>query len=160
MNLILLRHGKAADSSPTGDFGRQLVERGHEQSRGAARLLKSADQLPDIVLSSPLLRARQTADTFCAQAGIPGPVVQAWLACGMSPETALNELAAYRDFGRVMIVGHEPDFSRLVGWLLGTRGGDVEIKKASIAGLIVSPPSRHGTLKFLIPPKLADALGE
>ncbi len=156
MDLILLRHGKAADSSASGDFGRELTARGIEQSQCAARLLMAAGKLPHIVLTSPLLRARQTADAFCAESGIPGAVTQSWLACGMAPETALAELAAFRDFKRVLIVGHEPDFSRLVCWILGTAGGDVEIKKGSIAGLTVSPPSRHGTLRFLIPPKLAD----
>ncbi len=160
MDLILLRHGKAADTSASGDFGRELTERGHEQSRGAARLLMAADRLPHIVLTSPLIRARQTATTFCEAAGIPGPVTQGWLACGMAPETALAELAAFRDFKRVLIVGHEPDFSRLVGWILGTGSGDIEIKKGSITGLIVSPPSRYGTLRFMIPPKLADDPGE
>ncbi len=160
MDLILLRHGKAAGTSASGDFGRELTERGHEQSRRSARLLMAADKLPHIVLSSPLIRARQTADTFCETAGIPGPVIQSWLGCGMAPETALAELAAFRDFKRVLIVGHEPDFSCLVCWILGTTGGDVEIKKGSIAGLVVSPPSRHGALRFLIPPKLVDDPGE
>lgn len=155
MDLILLRHGKAADTSPSGDFGRDLIEKGHVQSRRAARLLMAAEKLPDIVLTSPLNRARQTADTFCETAGIPAPVIQDWLACGMSPETALNELAAFGEFKRVMIVGHEPDFSHLACWILGTGGGAVEIKKGSLAGLTVFPPSRNGTLNFLVPPLLA-----
>ncbi|MES2476711.1 MAG: histidine phosphatase family protein [Verrucomicrobiota bacterium] len=160
MDLILLRHGKATATSVSGDFGRELTEKGLEQSSRAARLLMAADQLPHIVLTSPLIRARQTADRFCALAGIPGPVIQGWLACGMAPETALSELAAFRDFKRVMIVGHQPDFSQLVCWTLGTGGGAIEIKKASLTGLSISPPSRNATLRFLIPSKLADDPGE
>lgn len=156
MLLILLRHGKAEDINSSGDFSRNLVDRGHEQSRRAARLLKGAGLLPDIVLTSPLMRARQTAEEFCQTAEIPGAVIQGWLACGMSPQTALTELAAFRDFKRVAIVGHEPDFSQLVEWILGSRGGSVEIKKGAIAGLQISPPSQYGTLYFLVPPKLAD----
>ncbi len=158
MDLILLRHGKAETGNPAGDFASELLDRGREQSRRAARLLKSADMLPHIVLTSPLVRARQTANEFCRTAGIPGPVIQGWLACGMGPETALSELSAFLDFKRVMIVGHEPDFSQLVAWILGSVGGHVEIKKGSIACISVIPPARRGILRFLIPSKLADDL--
>ena len=155
MNLILLRHGKAEDKHPDGDFPRALVEKGRKQARRAAKLLKEAGTLPDIVLTSPLVRARQTADEFCKTAGIPGPVIQSWLACGMSPETAMTELSAFRDFKRVAIVGHEPDFSQLIEWILGAISSGIEVKKGAIACLEVTPPSRHGRLTCLIPPKLA-----
>jgi phosphohistidine phosphatase len=160
MDLILLRHGKAENSNPDGDFSRTLVEKGREQARRAARLLKSAGMLPEIVLTSPLIRARQTADEFCETAGMPGAVIQGWLASGVAPPVAMSELAAFHDFKRVAIVGHEPDFSELIEWVLGTVGGNVEVKKGAIACMEVSPPSRNGTLLYLIPPKLADDPGE
>ncbi len=156
MDLILLRHGKAEDFNKEGDAARELVPKGREQARRAARLLKAADRLPEIVLTSPLIRARQTADEFCETAGMPGAVIQGWLACGMAPERALEELAGFGEFKRIAIVGHEPDFSILVDWLLGVTAGGVEVKKGSIACLRINPPSRHSLLKFLIPPKLAD----
>ena len=156
MDLILHRHGKAEDTNPGGDFSRQLVERGREQARRAAKLLKAAGVLPDIVLTSPLIRARQTADEFCQTAGMPGPVIQNWLACGFAPETALGELTGFSEFKRVMIVGHQPDFAQLIEWILGSKGGGIEVKKGSIACVRVDPPSRRGYLKYLIPPKLAD----
>ncbi len=155
MNLILLRHGKAEDLNPDGDGARALVEKGRKQARRAAKLLKRAKLLPDIVLTSPLVRARQTADEFCETAGIPGAIIQGWLACGMNPQQALQELAAFGEFQHVAIVGHEPDFSELIAWLLGTSGGGVEVKKGALACLHVLPPSRHGTLLYLVPPKLA-----
>ncbi len=155
MNLILLRHGKADDHHPDGDFSRALVEKGRKQARRAAKLLKAADLLPDIVLTSPLVRARQTADEFCDTAGIPGATIQGWLACGMSPETAMAELAAFHDFKNVAIVGHEPDFSGFIQWILGANGGSIEVKKGAIACLQVNPPSQRGTLVYLIPPMLA-----
>ncbi len=156
MDLILLRHGKAEDSHVDGDFARALLERGREQSRRAAHLLRSSGKLPSVVLTSPLIRARQTADEFCHAAEIPGAVIQSWLACGMSPETAMAELVAFRDFKRVMIVGHEPDFSHLIQWLLGTTVGYIEVKKGSISCVSISPPAQRGILKYMIPPKLAD----
>lgn len=154
MNLILLRHGKAEDFHVDGDFSRALVEKGRKQARRAARLLQATGLLPDIVLTSPLVRARQTADEFCETAGIPGATIQSWIACGMHPETAMAELVAFHDFNSVAIVGHEPDFSELLEWLLGTSSGSIEVKKGSIACIQVNPPSQHGWLTCLIPPLL------
>lgn len=156
MDLLLLRHGKAEDSNPQGDHYRALVEKGREQARRAARIVRGTKWLPEVVLTSPLVRARQTAHEFCETAGVSGAVIQGWLACGMSPDRALKELAGYSEFERVAIVGHEPDFSSLIECLLGAAGGSVEVKKGAIACLRILPPSRHGRLKFLIPPKLAD----
>lgn len=158
MELILLRHGKAENTNVAGDAARALVERGRLQARRAARLLKLARWLPDIVLTSPMLRARQTADEFCEAAGIPGAVIQGWLACGMHPEQALHELVAFREFQRVAVVGHEPDLSGVIEWVIGTGGGSIEMKKGSIACVEVNPPARRGALVYLVPPKLAQDL--
>ena len=155
MDLIILRPGKAEDTSMDGDFSRALVKKGREQARRAANLLKSAGALPEIVLTSPLLRARQTADEFCEAAGMPGALIQGWLACGMTPATAITELTAFKDFKRVAIVGHEPDFSHLIESILGAAGGWIEVKKGALACLRIAPPERRGGLVFLIPPKLA-----
>ena len=155
MNLILLRHGKAEDINPMGDGARVLVEKGRDQARRAAMILKRANMLPDIVLTSPLVRARQTADEFCETAGIPGAIIQGWLACGMNPQQALQELASFGEFKQIALVGHEPDLSHLIEWVVGASGGSVEMKKGAVACLQVFPPARHGTLVFLIPPKLA-----
>ena len=155
MELILLRHGKAEAAHPQGDAARALVDKGRKQADRAGRLLKAAGLTPEIVLTSPLLRAVQTADDFCRAAALPGPVVQGWLACGCLPETALAELAAFHDFKRVAIVGHEPDLSRLIQWCLGAYGDAIDMKKGTLACLSLNPPSRYGTLLYLVPPKLA-----
>lgn len=157
MQLLLLRHGKAEDSSQGGDFSRVLEEKGHAQARHAARILVAADMLPDLVLSSPVVRAKQTAETFTDAAGMPGPIFLDWLACGMSPETALGELAHFPEFERIMIVGHEPDFSRLIRHCLGS-SAEIEIRKGSVTCLDLRPPSPRATLHFLIPHKLAKHL--
>lgn len=158
MNLILLRHGKAEDCHPEGDQERALVEKGREQASRAARLLSAADRLPSIVLTSPYVRARQTAEQFCANAGMPGPVIQSWLGCGMSPETALRELVGFIEFPRVMIVGHEPDFSILASHLVGHPAAALQVKKGTLVGIRFDPPSSRGLLRFLIPPKLAEEI--
>lgn len=155
MQLFLLRHGKAVDSSSGGDVQRELEEKGHEQARQAARILTAANLLPDLVLSSPVVRAKQTALTFTETAGMPGPIFLNWLACGMSPETALAELAHFPEFERIMIVGHEPDFSRLIEHCLGATPDSVEVRKGSITCIELRPPTPRATLCFLIPHKLA-----
>jgi phosphohistidine phosphatase len=154
MKLILLRHGKAEDFHIDGDFARPLVEKGRAQARNAALLLKAAGELPHIVLTSPLVRARQTAEEFCQAAEIPGATLHGWLACGMTPEVAMRELEAFKEFKSVAIVGHEPDFSELLEWLLCATTGSVEVKKGSLACVQVAPPARFGSLVFLIPPSL------
>jgi len=159
MELQLLRHGKAEDYHEESDAARALVAKGHNQARRAGLLLAAAKRLPEIVLTSPLVRARQTAEGFCTAAELPGPVVQSWLACGCAPETLLEELAAFHDFKRVMIVGHEPDFSGFIQWALGSTGAGVEMKKGALAGLRISPPVRQATLLYLIPPKLIAEAG-
>lgn len=158
MELILLRHGKAEDNHPRGDSARGLVEKGRKQARRAGGVLQAAGLTPGIVLTSPLLRAQQTADEFCQAAGIPGPVVQGWLACGCVPETVLAELAAFHDFKRVAIIGHEPDFSRFIQWCLGAHAATIEMKKGAMACLRIDPPSRQATLLYLIPPKFSGDL--
>ena len=159
MDLILLRHGKAEGFHSQGDGARALVEKGREQARRAGLMLKAAGLSPEIVLTSPLVRARQTADEFCQAAGLPGPVLQGWLSCGCRPETVVAELVAFHDFKRVVIVGHEPDFSRFLQWSLGAYGASIEMKKGALACLRIAPPARHGLLMCLIPPKFVPCSG-
>lgn len=155
MELLVIRHAKAeGHGHPQGDAARALVSKGHDQAARVGRLLKKVERCPDVVLTSPLVRARQTAEALCAAAEIPGPVVQGWLACGMDPETAIRELVAFSDFERVAIVGHEPDLSSLIEWLLGCAGSSVEVKKGSLTGLVVHPPAWHARLLFHIPPSM------
>lgn len=156
MELLVIRHGKAEGYVFRGDSERALVPKGHAQAKRLGRLLKHAGRLPMIVLTSPLLRARQTAETLCEEAGLPGPVVQGWLACGMRPEQAWQELLAFREFKRVAIVGHEPDLSGLIAFLMGCPHGAIHMKKGAAALLKLLPPDISATLEALIPPKLGE----
>lgn len=155
MELLIIRHGKAEDipSSGGGDFSRALVEKGREQARNAARILSAAEMLPELVLTSPLLRARQTAEIFTQAAGIPGPILQDWLSCGMSPAIALANLASYPEFRRIMIVGHEPDLSTLLRHALDSKGF-FEVRKGSLTCLDLPAGSARAVLRFHFPFKL------
>lgn len=155
MEIILLRHGKAEPITNTpGAADRALIPKGIEQSRRAGEYLRAAGMLPQIVLTSPMLRAKQTAEHFCQAAQLPGAVIQSWLACGMHPDAALRELVAFSEFKRVCLVGHEPDFSSLIAWLINGEGGAVPVRKGSLALIEINPPSRAGILRFVIPQRM------
>ena len=128
MDLLILRHGRADDFHRDGDSARALVEKGREQARRAARIVKATKWLPEIVLTSPLVRARQTADEFCEVSGVPGALIQGWLACGMSPGLALKELAGFGEFERLAIVGklwRDQELERaMTRWRMNPHAGD------------------------------------
>lgn len=150
MTLLLIRHATAAAHGlPGGDFVRNLVGKGQEQSRRVGKFLKKHELVPDVVLSSPVLRAKETAELL-AEEGCPRPIIESWLACGMRPEVALQELSAYQEFSRVAIVGHEPDFSALVEHILGAEAYSIRVKKTSIISVELG---RHPMLNFSIPCK-------
>lgn len=153
MNLLLIRHATAdLHGLPGGDYVRALIPKGQAQARRVGQFLKAQDLIPDLVLASPVLRAKETAELL-AEEGCPKPVTESWLACGMRPETALRELAAYRELAAVALVGHEPDFSSLVEHLLGASAGSILVKKTSLISLTLDSSGRRGILDFSIPCK-------
>jgi phosphohistidine phosphatase len=155
MELLVIRHAKAEDyGHPGGDAARALVAKGEEQAERIGRFLLRIDRLPDITLTSPLVRARQTAERLCAAARLPSPVLQPWLACGMTPDDATRELSAFTRFDRIAIVGHEPDLSALVEHLLGATAGAVEVKKACVTGLDLTNRGQRARLLFHVPPSM------
>ncbi len=136
MHLTLLRHATAEPwELANNDFHRELVERGINESRAAGKFAKAQGWKPDLVLTSPLVRARQTAELFCVQAEVAEPVEAKFLASGMIPEVGATQLADYLELEHVVIVGHEPDFSGLISFLTGFPQGNIEVKKASLWGL-------------------------
>jgi len=154
MELVVIRHAKAEDFAKSGgDTQRALVAKGFDQSNQVGAFLKAHDLVPDVVLTSPYLRSRQTAETICKELDFNKLLEQQWLACGMRPETALSELQSFREFERVAIVGHEPDLSNLINHCLGASYPGVDVKKASITFLELQLSRGIGVLKFLIPPK-------
>ncbi len=155
MKLYLLRHANA-DTRAATDDERPLSEKGIEQAKRVGRFCREKGIAPEIVLSSPLTRARQTAEHFLSEQPLGAPVVAAFLASGMGPETAVSELKAYGKFESVMIVGHEPDFSVLVAHLIGLpANSNFVVRKGSLTLLDV-PALRAGaaSLEFSIPCRL------
>ncbi len=112
MLLILVRHAEAEPGKP--DELRPLTPSGHEAARLLGELL--AERRPDAVVSSPLLRARLTAEAIAAAAGTEATVDQ-----GLAPGATVASLrAALADRGeRVVAVGHQPDLSEIFLELTG-----------------------------------------
>jgi len=154
MQLLLLRHADAATSARTDDL-RPLSDKGQQQAQRVARFCKERKLQPDIILSSPFLRTEETAVVVAKELECE-MVLSAFLASGMMPSAAMEELRAYMRFECVLLVGHEPDLSALAGTLLGAGNpGAVRMRKATLAGLAVDSLTPGGAhLEFLVPAKI------
>src|SRR4051794_34534434 len=126
--LWLLRHGEAEPHHARSDDERRLTQRGQDQSRAAGRALSALELAFQAVYSSPKLRARETADLACEGLGC-AVLEHAPLREGFSAADALELLHADE---RVLVVGHEPDFSQVVHDLTGAR---IDLKKGGVAGV-------------------------
>ncbi|MEM0968598.1 MAG: histidine phosphatase family protein [Verrucomicrobiota bacterium] len=155
MNLTLLRHAHAEDRAPGGDRKRQLTEKGVAQAQRCGTFGKWQGWQPSIVLTSPYLRAWQTAKHCCDSAGWDPPVEEEAFASGVSPEDAVTYLGEYQELGEVIVIGHEPDLSLLLGYLLGTPSGAISVSKASFWGLRCSSVRQASAqLRFVVPEDL------
>ena len=160
MELYFLRHGKAVELSDSGapdDFHRALTPKGVEEMSAEAEGLRQLGIRLDLILTSPLVRARQTAAIVAERLSPKKGLVETEL---LAPECDLNQLRGlleqHKGCDSIMLVGHEPDFSTLVGELIGPQGARVEMKKGGLAVLHVRGSVRAGggLLQWLAPPKL------
>lgn len=154
MKLYVMRHGPAEDESPTGrDADRALTPSGRERVRSVARALLAEGEAPFAIISSPLVRALQTAEIVAAvteierrvqgdkgarDSGATGAVeIRREMAPG-GDKLALLAEAVRAGRKRLMIVGHEPDLSALIGHLFG-RLPDEGVSKAMVVGARLDP---------------------
>jgi phosphohistidine phosphatase len=128
------RHGEAVDPDASGtDFERVLSSLGRRQVGDMAQWLLSREAPPDLILHSPLVRARQTAETIAAQ--VPGGgnvLLEPALSPGFSTQNLLTRLQSY-GVSRVVCIGHQPDIGRCLGELLG--GGRALISPGTMSGI-------------------------
>jgi phosphohistidine phosphatase len=131
--LWLLRHAEAEPHGTRTDAERRLTERGRQQARAAGVAIERLHGDFDAVLFSPRVRARQTAE-LAAEAWSESQrtllAVHAPLGTGFDAVQALDALGAVAPDGRLLLVGHEPDMSRVVGELTGARA---DVKKGGLA---------------------------
>jgi phosphohistidine phosphatase len=163
--LYLIRHGLAAERGENfpDDTKRPLTSRGIQRLKREAKALNTLDISFDVILSSPLVRARQTADVLAAGLRNPPPVVNASsLAPGGTHSAIVDELAKQSHRRkRIALVGHEPGIGELAGRLLGLRR-PIEFKKGAICRIDVTalPPTGPGALAWFVTPRILRKLGK
>ncbi len=153
LKLWLGRHGEAVDVDMSGtDFDRRLTDYGRQQVAQTARWLLSREPAPELVLHSPLIRAKQTAEVIANE--IRGGAVvmeESLLAPGFSTMALLNRLAN-SGVSRVVCIGHQPDIGRSLAEITG--GGRAMISPGTLAGIEFHgrPAIGAGSLRWLIDP--------
>lgn len=157
MQLYLIRHGIAVDRDDPRcppDTERPLTPKGIKRSRAAAMGLRALDIKPNAVLTSPWLRALQTAEIFCAALRYPAKkIIRTDALKGMSsPSDLLRELQSMKA-KVVLCFGHEPHLHLVIGHVLHTSTKITELKKAGVALLELERAApAQGRLIALYPP--------
>jgi len=151
--LWFLRHGEAEPHGARPDHERRLTPRGEEQSRAAGRALAALELNFQLVVTSPRVRALDTARLACEVLAAEFVVDEA-LSSGFDVDAAIELAHAAGEDKRVLFVGHNPDFVEIVGDLTGA---DIELKKGGIAA--VRRQGRRGELIVLLRPREIDRTG-
>jgi phosphohistidine phosphatase len=154
VELYLLRHADAGDPAEFrgDDAQRPLSNKGRRQASTMGRFLNQRGFHPDAILSSPMMRARQTAELVAA--ALDTKVQLDSRLVGIPDLARLGEIVD--GAGRkLLLIGHDPDLSDLAAELTGAR--QLPLKKGGIARIDASLPlsAGGGTLRWLLPPDLA-----
>jgi len=164
--LLLLRHGIAEERGGGGpDSERALTGRGRRRTERVARRLVDLGLAVDRLLSSPLVRARQTAEIAVAVGLAPELELCGALAPGADPLPQLqawwpHAAAAAQPPRRLGLVGHEPDLGRLAARLIGAREGALALRKAGVVLLELAgaggaePTAPQARLRLLLSPRV------
>lgn len=153
MKLYLLRHADAATQAEIDDE-RTLSKKGMQQSKCVAKFCLKHEIKPDTILASPLIRAQQTAKPVASALNIEIETVP-WLIYETVTDALIEHLGAYTESSSIMIVGHEPDFSRLATALTGANEHAIRVRKGSLTFLEVAEFRRSGAcLQWSIPAQL------
>jgi phosphohistidine phosphatase len=155
MQLLFLRHGVAEprETWRGSDAERPLTAQGRKAMTRAAAAFAELGVTPDLIVTSPLVRARQTAEIAAAGLAIVDRLVRdTRLAPGFDVEDLRDILHEHGESDIVMLVGHEPDFSSVIARLIG--GGRVVCKKGGLARVdVFEATAGGGELVWLLPPK-------
>lgn len=154
--LFLLRHAKAENAAGLSDFDRDLNDRGRREAQAAGEYIKKQNQQLDLVLSSPALRARETAELALASAGLDNEIRFDQRIYEASLSRLLTVLSEVDDrASSLMLVGHNPGLEELIRTLTGRAG---QMKPATIASISLnidqwsSVGENTGTLDWLVKP--------
>ncbi len=158
MNIYLIRHSDAESSSiSTKDFERKLTQNGIEKIRKSAEGWKLLIPAFDYIVSSPLLRALQTAEQILEIYNLPKSklIIDKRLKSGSNIEDIIDIANAFNE-NEIAFVGHQPEFSEHVSELISQANAYIDFKKAAIAKINFYNKAKKGKglLEFLIPPQV------
>lgn len=161
MDLYILRHGKAQDHGhPMGDHARDLTVVGAREVERIGDSMKALGINLDIVVTSPLIRAKRTAMIVTERMNLKKPVEWDELKPEMNLSLLYRRLSDIGVSSRILLVGHEPQLSELISDVMTGRKEsylNVILKKPGLAKLsmrVVTPNRLEGDLLWLIPPKI------
>lgn len=161
--IYLVRHAIAAERGDEwpDDTKRPLTERGIDRFTEVVRGLRTLGVSLDEIFTSPLVRARQTADILAAgTAGKPAVKELAALAPDHRPADAVASLARVSRRSRVALVGHEPDLGELAAYLIGAQR-PLPFRKGGVCRIDAGgfDAGQTGSLIWFVPPKILRELG-
>jgi phosphohistidine phosphatase len=164
LELYLIRHGVAAERGKEwpDDSKRPLTPEGIARLRKAARGLNTVDVSFDQIVTSPLVRTRQTAEVFSEElVDKPSITTSDALAPAGTPAAVIQEITKHVRKSRVALVGHEPNLGELAAQLIGART-PLEFKKGGICRIDFDmlPPKGGGILRWFLTPKMLRKLGD
>jgi phosphohistidine phosphatase len=155
MELYLLRHAHAGDPAAWDgpDSARPLSDKGERQADRLGRYLSSVGFAPDAIITSPKVRAARTAELVALHLAVPVGVDDR-LGGDLSLESREALIHDAGDPAKLILVGHDPDFSELVAVLVGALR--IPMRKGTLARLDTDLPLRPagGILRWLVPPDL------
>ncbi len=166
MELYIVRHGIAVDREDPkcpADPERFLTDEGIEKLRQVAKGVAEVASVPDLILTSPYLRAVQTAELFADALEFSRNKIRKsdLLLPGAEPLQLFRELAKDKDLSSVFVFGHAPHLDDLIATAIGTKHHISSLKKAGVAFVELKrlvPPS--GELVWLATPKLLRKAGK
>jgi phosphohistidine phosphatase len=166
MQLYIVRHGIAIDREEPkcpADPERYLTEEGIEKTKQVAKGVAALGVSADLLLTSPYVRANQTAEIFAQALDYPRQKIRRtdMLLPGAEPSLLFRELAKDKQSSSVFIFGHAPQLDDVIAMALGLKNHITTLKKAGVALIElkrISPPS--GQISWLAPPKLLRKAGK
>jgi phosphohistidine phosphatase len=157
LRIYVLRHGIAEDAAAgLTDAERALTQEGKRKLRSVLERARRAGLQPNLILTSPLKRAVETAEIAAAVLGIKSDLVHTnALVPSSSPERVWKEIRS-RKAEAILLAGHEPLLSLVVAYLLGCPALQVRMKKATLVSIEVESDAAqpHGVLLWMLIPKL------
>ena len=159
MQLHLLRHGRAEDEGPgASDLARKLTPRGRAEVQQVLERVRRAGAVPSLILSSPYVRAFESAEIAAKILGYAGTIIRTDALVPISaPRRIWDEIRSQQTESQILLAGHQPLLGQLLANLLGAPALQVAMRPATLVRIDVDHfgAEPHGVLHWVLPPELA-----